>query len=248
MNRVLSLLVFLSCSIIMLAQATTNHTIQRGETIESIAEKYGVSVNALQQANPDTKKYFYVGMKLIIPQKATESPTSTTLSSQPSSREQNSRRQDVELDKENQKREKKHKYMLDGDNFTSIGVTIGSDFSKLVGITYGIHGQYFLKNQIGATLDICANYGLEDNPDVIVRIGPSYVYPLTDMLYVMGTACYTLTMAENNNSKGNISGASIIPTLGISKGKIRVGLNGDFLWRNGGNFRVGGFLNISYAI
>ncbi len=49
------------------AQTSVTHTIQRGETIESVANKYGISVTDLQQANPDTKEYLYVGMKLTIP-------------------------------------------------------------------------------------------------------------------------------------------------------------------------------------
>ena len=44
-----------------------SHTVQRGETLESIAKKYNVSVYALQQANPGSKDLIYTGMKLVIP-------------------------------------------------------------------------------------------------------------------------------------------------------------------------------------
>lgn len=44
-----------------------SHTVQRGETLESIARKYNVSVYALKQANPDAKDLIYTGMKLQIP-------------------------------------------------------------------------------------------------------------------------------------------------------------------------------------
>lgn len=50
----------------MMAQQIT-HTIQRGETIESIARKYNVSVDALKKANPDISEMFFVGLKLNIP-------------------------------------------------------------------------------------------------------------------------------------------------------------------------------------
>lgn len=50
----------------MMAQQIT-HTIQRGETIESIASKYNVSVDALKKANPDISEMFFVGLKLNIP-------------------------------------------------------------------------------------------------------------------------------------------------------------------------------------
>ena len=65
-----------SCAIMLLvsimtcmAQTMKSHTVQRGETLESIAQKYGVTVEAIKQANPGMGGYFYVGMGLKIPNK-----------------------------------------------------------------------------------------------------------------------------------------------------------------------------------
>lgn len=49
------------------AQSPVHHVVQRGETIASIAKKFGISEENLKQANPDIKDFFYTGMKLIIP-------------------------------------------------------------------------------------------------------------------------------------------------------------------------------------
>lgn len=54
---------------VSLAQNYTIHVVQRGETIESITKKYGVTIQDIQKANPTTKAYIYVGMKLKIPNK-----------------------------------------------------------------------------------------------------------------------------------------------------------------------------------
>lgn len=62
----------LAISISLSAQSTITHTIQRGETAESVAQKYGISVGELKKANPDINEYMYVGMKLTIPEKETE--------------------------------------------------------------------------------------------------------------------------------------------------------------------------------
>lgn len=43
------------------------HIVQKGETFESIAKKYGVSLNELKEANPKTKQCF-AGLKLVIPE------------------------------------------------------------------------------------------------------------------------------------------------------------------------------------
>jgi len=53
------------------------HTVQRGETIESIAKNYSISVAQLIEANPSAADLFYVGLKLNIPE-APASQTSVT--------------------------------------------------------------------------------------------------------------------------------------------------------------------------
>lgn len=50
-----------------MAQQVTTHTVAPGETLASIASKYGVSVEALTETNPETKKHLYTGMSLAIP-------------------------------------------------------------------------------------------------------------------------------------------------------------------------------------
>lgn len=65
--------IFLSvllCTVCMfgLAQSqTVIHVVQRGETLESIAESYKVSVEDINKANPNADGIVYVGMKLNIP-------------------------------------------------------------------------------------------------------------------------------------------------------------------------------------
>lgn len=61
---------FMACFTSVFAQTESLHTVQRGETLESIATKYGVTVDALKQANKDAQQYLYAGMKLVIPHKA----------------------------------------------------------------------------------------------------------------------------------------------------------------------------------
>lgn len=58
------------CTICVLAMAqsqTVTHVVQRGETLESIAEYYNVSVEDIDKANPNMDGVVYVGLKLNIP-------------------------------------------------------------------------------------------------------------------------------------------------------------------------------------
>lgn len=240
-------------SLSMSAQTSKSHIVQRGETIESVAKKYGISVSDLQQANPSTKDYFYAGMKLVIPHKTNIQNTTQTQSPNSSNRLAITTPSSAKTNGNSIKTKKKKVQMptfhsdLDGSDFTSVALTFGSDFTDLVGMTYGFQGQYFLDNGFGATLAVGANYGLEDDADIMLKLGPSYVYPITNMFYVIGTACYTLTKGDYMGNVGMVSGASVIPTIGLSFNSIKVGINGDLHWRNGGDFGVGAYLSVGYS-
>lgn len=54
------------------AQSLKTHTVQRGETLESIAQKYNITVADITKVNPDAGKFFYTGMKLTIPEAQTQ--------------------------------------------------------------------------------------------------------------------------------------------------------------------------------
>lgn len=68
MKKVLLVFIAMMTMTVAMAQQVT-HVIQRGETLESIAQKYQVTVDAIKQANPDAVNMIYVGMRLIIPVK-----------------------------------------------------------------------------------------------------------------------------------------------------------------------------------
>lgn len=52
-----------------LAQTNTvKHIVERGETLESIAQHYGVTKDDITRLNPDAAQFVYVGMELQVPQ------------------------------------------------------------------------------------------------------------------------------------------------------------------------------------
>lgn len=66
MKRLLTSILMLLSVMVMQAQQVV-HTVQRGETLESIAEKYHVTKETITQNNPNATDAFYVGLKLYIP-------------------------------------------------------------------------------------------------------------------------------------------------------------------------------------
>lgn len=63
------------CMATAFAQTVKQHIVKRGETLESIADRYGTTVDELVELNPDANQFVYVGMELKV-------PVSTTLTSQ----------------------------------------------------------------------------------------------------------------------------------------------------------------------
>lgn len=68
MKKILLVFIAMMTMTVAMAQQVT-HVIQRGETLESIAQKYQVTVDAIKQANPETVNMIYIGMRIIIPVK-----------------------------------------------------------------------------------------------------------------------------------------------------------------------------------
>lgn len=58
----------LSC--VCLVMSALTHTVNRGESLNSIAEQYNITVAQLLEANPGADNLFFVGMKLNIPEAA----------------------------------------------------------------------------------------------------------------------------------------------------------------------------------
>ena len=97
MKRYLLSLILVMGVMVGMAQTTQTHTVQRGETIESVAQKYGITVDALKAANPNAGNLFFVGMKLNIPVSASQGVSEQTMTTQENSLIQTeSREQEVQ--------------------------------------------------------------------------------------------------------------------------------------------------------
>ena len=73
--RVIVALVFLNSMVLFSQEKITKHTIVKGETISSIAEKYEVKQSAILKLNPKAKNLLKLNSVLLIP---THPPTKTT--------------------------------------------------------------------------------------------------------------------------------------------------------------------------
>lgn len=82
-KRIICSALIVLCTTLCLAQTERTHTIMRGETLESVAKKYGISLEELKNANPGAEKVFYVGMSLRIPNSAENKHSVTITGNEP---------------------------------------------------------------------------------------------------------------------------------------------------------------------
>jgi len=138
------------------------HKIEKGETIESIAQKYGVTPDEIKKANPNAGNYFYTGMSIKIPAKKTEVAEPTTIQPEPTNAIENKATNNSHNyvaetpDKDNNYYSEKSS---NDDSFTKwnfideVGYGfINSDASVLnfsLGFTYSIKKPLFLAVQLG---------------------------------------------------------------------------------------------------
>ena len=63
----ISLIMLINISISMAQTSTIKHIVDKGETLESIAKKYGTTQEKIIEMNPEAGQFVYVGMELFIP-------------------------------------------------------------------------------------------------------------------------------------------------------------------------------------
>lgn len=272
MKRILMGCFCILCFSLMQAQSQNIHIVSRGESPQSIASYYGITVEELQEANPsfDFSEYFYSGMKLNIPdnnkriseqgnkrKKKDKSPVSSKVNNRKTKADKKDKPvsnselaasvkpvvMDTEVDKTSLVKSKR----LNGSQFSSVSLVVGAESSALTGGYYGLRGQYFMQSGFGATLLCTSTYGFNSYGALIFKLGPSYVYSIKKWLYVEGTLAYTVTMAHARYKSGVVSGISLMPEVGFSFRKLRIGIGFEGFWRNGGGVAGGFYLGVGYA-
>lgn len=194
MKRIL-LSAFFMLSLSVYAQTVNTHVVGRGETIETVAQKYGISVADLQKANPDTKEYFFAGMKLTIPARTSNpatsyrsttpntvtAPTDYTSSPAPSydsEKTKVSRSSDVNFEEKR----------FAGANFTCTSFDNFEDGSH-----YGFQTNCLnLENSLfGFTFGFGYNFGLVDvdYSTLEIVLGPNVSYPVNQYISLVLPVC-----------------------------------------------------------
>ncbi len=249
----------LLCTVCMFAMAqiqTVTHVVQRGETLESIAEYYKVSVDDINKANPNADGMVYVGMKLNIP---TNSNTSTKKDIAVSNDNQEiketpttSKSKVATTSPSTKKNYDANKTTIDLNDYSFYGLFYRASFEDAGAGFYGLGGTALTTSGWGANFYIGANYGLAEKhfDGVCFYIGPSYGYNFNNIL-LMGSLDFLGTYTgqgkgeqtgTNHNGEsytytGTKSkfgwGITLSPQIGIKLKKVTPYFGLDFNWAKG---------------
>lgn len=221
------------------AQTQQTHTVQRGESLESIAAKYGVSTQAIRDANPQMTA-IYVGYKVIIPASAPARPTDTRPSyAQPT-------QQPVEMTAAAPRGEEtSDEKEFSPHDFSNVYVTYSGEFSAFDKGMYGVGFMSLNDKGFGAELNLNVNYGIYKKlgRGLIYKMGPVYGYAFNKYLMLYAPLRAHLTYLEcgtdEYDGKGNMKtklkfngGVTIGPGIAVKLGRIVLSADVELGWMN----------------
>lgn len=218
------------CAATAAAQTVRKHVIERGETLESIATRYGVTTEEIIKLNPDAAQLVYVGMELALPEKpagtaAGDSAEVEKLLSEPSV---------TVYQSSGNAKSATVSGKLTPNDFAMVGVSYFAPFEQ-ADLGYYMAGYTILSSAgWGADFHIGANYGLADSDfaGVAFLFGPAYGYAYKNFLFgasfdFLGTY---LGQGPGEDLKFNW-GFSLMPKAVVKLGKVQpwVGVNASWV-------------------
>lgn len=224
---------------------TIKHTVDRGETLVSIAKRYATTEAKIIELNPDAAQFLYVGMELIIPnaqkRKQADKPMPHAYSSNtvaPPTAE------------ETLIQTRSNEYSI--SDFGFYGISYLAAFDNADKGYYMVGGEFFSDSGWGGDLQIGFNYGLvdKDYAGCAFLVGPAYGYTYNNVfvsasLDFIGTYSSTgKSEKTGTNAKGEEYsylgtdskfnwGIALMPKAAIKLGKIMPWLGINAQWAKG---------------
>lgn len=223
----------------VLAQTVKKHIVERGETVESIAEKYGVTKASIIEMNPDAAQFVYVGMELKIPEGGKISAPYSDIAAT----------KDSNIPANEELYSQKNTSTKDLLDFSNYGAFYRAAFDKAGHGLYGLGGNVYSDYGIGFNFFLGANYGLNDSDyaGFAFFVGPCYGYNINNVLLSVSFDFVGQYMGqgkkqmEGTNKKGEkykytgtdskfTWGLALTPTIGVKLNKITPYCGIDLRW------------------
>lgn len=224
------------------------HTVNRGETLSSIAQKYGVSEEKIIKANPQAAQFIYVGLELTIPTSSapTSSPIpSTSVKPIPESSENEASKPSSVVDS----KEVYTPVLSHSDNwFSQYGVNYLANFKDADKGYYGFFFELINEYGWGGFFLIDLNYGIVDDWGALSRLGVTrgtrfgdHIYGSIPMCLNYGMISYVSGMDYDeyrdkliiHKDNAYVWGLSLTPKLVFSYSKVHfnIGLDVNYFFK-----------------
>lgn len=231
---------------------TIKHTVDRGETLQSIAKRYDTTVERIIELNPDAAQFLYVGMELVIQNDKEHKQANTPVEY---ANPYNSIASHTTDDVFGQSR--RNKYNV--SDFGFLGISYFAPFEYADEGYYMLGGNFFSDSGWGGEYQIGFNYGLvdKDYAGFAFLVGPGYGYAFNNVLVsasldflgtYSGTGESQKTGTNGKDMKFNW-GIALMPKAAIKLGKVTPWVGVNALWAKGADklsfgFQIGIGFNI----
>lgn len=172
------------------AMAGVTHVVNRGETLQSIAQKYGVTTERIIQANPQAAQFIYVGMELNIPEG--NAPQQAPMQVTPQTRIVGSDNTIGSV----QNTQASSNY-ANGDNLIQYGVGYVANFSDDGKGFYGLFFEGLSESGWGAFFSAGASYGITKPGQLQFRLGPAYGSQISNSIWWSVPLTFNVSTTEN---------------------------------------------------
>ena len=173
-------MMFVGMSLVVAQTNTTKHTVERGETLASIAKRYATTEAKIIELNPDAAQFVYVGMELTIPVEKIVNDVKKATSQQNDFGSQNTSNQVIDIAR------------FDDNDYSKWGYV----FNAAYGILPKPKGDGVSGSNYALSFSFGANYHFNKLFYVGARIGYSAVN--TNTLMLLDVADYHKVISDNH--------------------------------------------------
>lgn len=171
----------------------TTHIVERGETLQSISQKYGVTEQQIIDQNPDAAQFIYVGMELNIPAAKTSMSNDNIGTAMPAMESSGSRNTILTQTGNSVNSYNAESSFDDNETWSHWGLSYVSDFNNFDKGFYGLYWEVAGPSGFGGYLLMGANFGLVKPASFLGRFGPEYAVAFQENIRLSFPLCVNMT-------------------------------------------------------
>ena len=223
MKRLLISIVLLLVMVVAQAQQQVVHTVQNGETLESIAQRYHVTVDEILKSNPYAGETFHVGLKLYISASNTDRSAEKRVYSPVNAGDVSSYSQNQQYTDQNQTNPQRasgfYQEQEGGMELQYHAIDEGWGLGLSWVASHFVFGyEYFFGKQ---------NEGVTKNMGMEIYLGGNYRYHIIDNVFLEGRVLvgyfnWNLKVKGYEEQKTNDVFIGLSPRAGLKFGKVAI--------------------------